>query len=73
MTVRSPRHTTQVLQVLVLRLAPHGGQAVARRNAWVALSEGSARARSGREAVVARDGAPARTVPSTARTVAARA
>jgi hypothetical protein len=39
-------HITQ----LVLTLAPHGGQRVARRNAWAAMSTDSARARARREA-----------------------
>ncbi len=35
------------------RLLPHGGQRTARRNAWVAMSEGAARARQRREAETA--------------------
>ncbi|WP_163506885.1 hypothetical protein [Fodinicola acaciae] len=35
------------------RLLPHGGQRTARRNAWIAMSEGVARARQRQEAETA--------------------
>lgn len=35
------------------RLMPHGGQRTARRNAWLAMSEGAARARQRKEAETA--------------------
>ena len=43
------------VQQLALMALPHGGQRSARRNAWAAMSEGSARARGRREADAAMD------------------
>ena len=40
----------QQLLSLVDVLAPHGGQRVARRNAWAAMSQDAVRARARREA-----------------------
>ena len=60
MKVLLMRRTTQVLQSLALELTPNGGQAVARRNAWASMSEGSARARGRRDASLAMDRAIAR-------------
>ena len=48
------------LESLAMTVLPHGGQRSARRNAWAAMSEGSARARARREAEVAMDRAVAR-------------
>ena len=39
-----------MLSQFLLALAPHGGQRVARRNAWASMSTDSARARARREA-----------------------
>lgn len=66
MTVLSMRRTAQVLQLLVLALAPAGGQTAARRNAWASMSQGSARARGRREADLAMDRALARAERSAA-------
>lgn len=47
---RLVQRSTSTAQSAVLVLLPHGGQNLARRNAWVALSAGVARARSRDEA-----------------------
>ncbi len=39
-----------LVQDLLMLAVPHGGQEVARRNAWASMSAGSARARGRREA-----------------------
>ena len=56
----------QVAQGLLLTVLPHGGQHVARRNAWAGMSSDAARGRARREAeaalllaVTAAAGAPA--------------
>jgi hypothetical protein len=46
------RTATQV-QTLAMTLVPHGGQGVARRNAWAAMSADAGVARSRREADLA--------------------
>jgi hypothetical protein len=46
----SLRRTTRAAQALLLMALPHGGQLAARRNAWAAMSAGSARTRELREA-----------------------
>jgi hypothetical protein len=48
------------VQDLLLLALPAGGQSAARRNAWAAMSEGAARARSRREAATALGEATAR-------------
>ena len=48
------------LESLAMTVLPHGGQRSARRNAWAAMSEGSARARARREADAAMSLAVAR-------------
>jgi hypothetical protein len=47
------RRTTNTIQGLALLALPHGGQQVARRNAWASMSADSTRARARREAAVA--------------------
>ncbi len=49
-----------LVQDLLLVALPAGGQSAARRNAWAAMSEGSARARGRREADRAMEEAAAR-------------
>lgn len=53
MPVTSVRRSTQVLQSLILTVAPHGGQSTARRNAWASMSEGAVLARGRRDALAA--------------------
>ncbi|GAC1440731.1 MAG: hypothetical protein NVSMB55_06440 [Mycobacteriales bacterium] len=54
MTVTGFVHrSTSAAQSALLFLLPHGGQNLARRNAWVSMSADAARARSRREAAVA--------------------
>ena len=48
--VRSSRRTAQAA---VLFLLPHGGQSLARRNAWASMSADAVRARGRREAAAA--------------------
>jgi hypothetical protein len=47
------RRTTIRTQSTVLFVLPHGGQNLARRNAWASMSVDAARARARREAAVA--------------------
>ena len=47
------RPVTRTLQSLALLAVPHGGQKLARRNAWGSMSSDSARARARVEAFVA--------------------
>jgi hypothetical protein len=42
---------TKAVQLAVLLVLPHGGQHVARRNAWASMSANSAWARTRREAI----------------------
>jgi hypothetical protein len=44
------RRTSRTAQQLVLLALPHGGQQLARRNAWASMATDSARARARREA-----------------------
>ena len=48
------------LQALCLTVVPHGGQHVARRNAWGAMATDNARMRERREAAAAIEAAEAR-------------
>ena len=52
--------STSTAQSALLFLLPHGGQNLARRNAWVSMSADAARARSRREAALAMSRAVAR-------------
>ena len=49
LTTPLPR-TASRLQALLLLAVPHGGQAVARRNAWAGMSADAARGRERRQA-----------------------
>jgi hypothetical protein len=49
-TFPSFTRTASQIQGLALAVLPHGGQHAARKNAWAAMSEGSARARMRTEA-----------------------
>ena len=69
MSLPVPLSTLTTLAALV---APHGGQGTARRNAWSAMAEGSARARARREADLAMALAAAAARPTADRTAAAR-
>ena len=51
--LRLPVRTARQTRDLVMVLLPHGGQRTARRNAWVGMSVGTARARARREADLA--------------------
>ena len=48
-----PRRMITLVQSLSLLLAPHGGQHVARRNAWAGMSRDAALARDRRAAELA--------------------
>ncbi|GAC1322806.1 MAG: hypothetical protein NVSMB13_01790 [Mycobacteriales bacterium] len=48
------------LQALYLTVVPHGGQHVARRNAWGAMASDNARMRARREAAAAIEAAESR-------------
>ena len=50
---RLVRRTTSTGQAALLFLLPHGGQNLARRNAWTSMSVDAARARARREAAAA--------------------
>ena len=45
--------TSSCLQALLLLAVPHGGQAIARRNAWAGMSADAARGRDRRQAEAA--------------------
>ena len=49
------RRTTRAAQSLALLALPHGGQRVARRNAWASMSADATWARNRREAWLALD------------------
>ena len=53
-----------LLQDLVLAALPHGGQRVARRNAWAGMSADAARGRARREAQDALSAAAGRSAAS---------
>ena len=59
------RRTARSAQALVLLALPHGGQQVARRNAWAGMVADSARSRARREAEAALEWAALR-APRTA-------
>ena len=62
------RRTTSQVQALVLALVPHGGQRVARQNAWASMSQGAVQARNRREADLAMDRAVRRSDVAAVRT-----
>ena len=51
----SPSTGLTLTRTLLLTVAPHGGQLVARRNAWAGMVDDAQRARSHREATAAMD------------------
>ncbi len=55
-----PFHLLALGQAAVLAALPHGGQRIARRNAWAGMSADSARGRARREADAAVDAAARR-------------
>lgn len=50
---RLVRRTTSAGQAALLFALPHGGQSLARRNCWTAMSVDASRARARREAALA--------------------
>jgi hypothetical protein len=56
--IRIAHRVTAATQSTLLLLLPHGGQNLARRNAWASMSVDASRARARREAAAARPGAP---------------
>lgn len=69
MSVPGPiRSAARTAQGLALMAVPHGGQQIARRNAWASMSENSVRSRARREA----DVAMSRAIAARKRTAAAR-
>ena len=69
---RLVHRTTSSSQAALLFLLPHGGQNLARRNAWASMSVDAARARARREAAAALTAA-ARTAVGTIAPLAANA
>ena len=52
-------HLSRTAQTLLMTVAPHGGQRLARRNAWASMSQDAVVARARREAEAAMDRAAA--------------
>jgi hypothetical protein len=67
------RPVASAAQLVLLTLAPHGGQLRARRNAWAAMGDDARRARARREAGVALADAALAAAASTGSTAAVAA